>query len=97
MIRDGAVLVENPEEILDFYADLYQAHQNVPVVEEIETCSSINELGLTTEPTSIEMLMERTGDEYAVLTKKLNIGILEGRVVRFPGECYALLDKEVQS
>ncbi len=92
MIRDGAFLVERPEEILDFYQDLVSAHHTQEITPKDEFIEEGNELGLNQQPQSIDTLMDLSGLDYTTLTRKLNQAIISGQVQKHPGESYSLID-----
>lgn len=92
MIRDGAFLVERPEEILDFYQEIVSAHQTQKAQPKCEFIEEENELGLTFQEQSIETLMELSGLDYTTLTRKLNQAIISGQVQKHPGESYSLIN-----
>ncbi|MBF0196950.1 MAG: DNA-protecting protein DprA [Planctomycetes bacterium] len=89
MIREGAHLVESPNDIFEFYEDVMAGFKE----ESSEKPDTLleNELGLVFEPLSVDELMLKSGLEYVELTRKLNEAVAEGWAKRCPGACYALI------
>jgi DNA processing protein len=90
MIRDGAHLVERPEEILDFYQHLVSDHQKTEISSVDQIPEHLKQMGLSPQTQSIDQLIEHSGLEYLELTQQLNQAVLSGEVLKFPGENYAL-------
>lgn len=89
MIREGANLVERPEEILDFYQHLVQPQKTgVPSQENIP--EHLKQIGLSQQSKNIDQLIEISGLDYLELTQQLNVAVLNGEVLKLPGENYAL-------
>ena len=100
MIRDGAILTQSPHDILDYYHDHLQNHETgtsieskltpikPPKSEEKEIPEKLKELGLSFEARDIEDLIERTGLDYTILTRKLNLEVAKGAVEKVPGGRY---------
>jgi DNA processing protein len=91
MIRDGATLVEHPQDILDVYRDVVDARQQEErEKQQGQLDPEENELGLIREPRTLEELMLITGKNVIELTQALNQAVIMGRAKRLPGSQYAL-------
>lgn len=90
MIREGAHLVERPEEILDFYQELVDAHQTEKESVPQQVPEDLKKLGLTFQTRNIDQLIESSGMDYLELTQFLNRAVLNGDVIKFPGENYVM-------
>jgi len=100
MIRDGAILVQSPHDILDYYRDHLQNHETgtsietkltpikLPQNQETKIPKKLKELGLSFEARDVEEIIESTGLDYTVLTRKLNLEVAKGVVEKVPGGRY---------
>jgi DNA processing protein len=92
MIREGAHLVERPQELGEFYERVLAAHLREVQQKELGCLDpDENHLGLIMEPRDIEELMEITGLNISELTSKLNREVMLGKAQKCAGNRYALI------
>lgn len=80
LIRDGAILVDHPDQVLEGLniAPAVETKQAIPVSEAGQTILA----ALTTEPLSAERISERTGIEASTALAELTVLELDGLVTR---------------
>jgi len=90
MIREGAHLVEFPQEILDVFADELKPLNPVKGSEMGALDPDEDELGLVATPRTVDDLMELSGLSYEDLVAKLNHKVVLGLAERHPGGRFSL-------
>jgi DNA processing protein len=92
MIREGAYLVEHPNEISEFFKDVLDSLRREHDTGSESGCldPEENELGLIREPRPMDDLMEITGLNVVELMRQLNRAVLEGKAKKYPGGSYGL-------
>lgn len=97
MIRDGAMMALEPEDIIEYYqANHYLQSSKEHIKQAIHQSHNNNipdelkKLGLSQSSKHIEELMESSKLEYNILTRKLNLEIAKGIVERLPGGRYKI-------
>jgi DNA processing protein len=101
MIKDGAHCALSPDDIIEFFNSHSQQTETGTNVEinptpinpntnqtENLVPEKLKELGLDFKPKDVEIIMEETGLDYALLTRKLNLEIAKGNVEKIPGGRY---------
>lgn len=91
MIRDGAHLVEDPEDIVEFFSELI-SKRTTPSFGQMDP-SNGSGLGLSFQPQSFESLLNKSGLAEIEFSKSLNLEILKGNAKRMPGNFFALCNK----
>lgn len=98
LIRDGATLVTKLEDILDELGPLPELANEVTEHAEAETApepAGLSEqqqsilLGIDSEPTSVDLIVERTTFPVHIVLKELTFLSLKGAVRRVDGQTYA--------
>jgi len=92
MIREGATLVERPEEILDYYQPILEQELKRHLQEKLDKVEVASEdlCGLGTVSQTLEELMEKTEMSQPELSTKLMRLVAMGKARRMPGGRYML-------
>ena len=90
MIREGAHLVEFPQEIIDIFSEELKDREKPDEPEKGVLDPEEDELGLIREPRSIDELMEISGLTYEDLVSKLNRKVVERSAQRHAGGRFSL-------
>ncbi len=91
LIREGAKLIENTQDILDelSYCNQLDAHKSQAAAQSILDLEQQTLLNLVMfSPTSIDKLVENTGKPVEIISSMLLIMELQGYLEATPGGCY---------
>lgn len=90
MIREGAHLVEHPQEIIDTFQEVI-SQLSPPQQAELGCLDpQENHLGLIAEPRDLEELMSISGLDIVKLSTKLQMEVALGKARQWPGSRYSL-------